>query len=115
MILVGWHFEYMRTLLNLGNSPTFVDLGPAPRVNWSTQKNSVFRLGFSQEDVMKSPQSKLSRRSFLLALGAGGATATAALVGKDGTQSSTSADAQREAKGYRLTEHVQKYYRTTKV
>ena len=64
---------------------------------------------------MKSPQRKLSRRSFLLAVGAGGASATVALVSKDGTQSSKSAAVTREAKGYRLTEHVQKYYNTTKV
>lgn len=64
---------------------------------------------------MKSPQRKLSRRGFLFALGAGGASATVALVGKDAAQSSKSAGATGESKGYRLTEHVQKYYNTTKV
>jgi hypothetical protein len=64
---------------------------------------------------MKNPQRRLSRRSFLLAVGAGGATATVALVGKDATQPSTGAGSTRDSKGYRLTEHVQKYYRTTKV
>ena len=64
---------------------------------------------------MKIPQRKLSRRSFLFAVGAGGATATAALVGRDAAQSSGGAGATGESKGYRLTEHVRKYYRTTKV
>jgi hypothetical protein len=64
---------------------------------------------------MKSPQRKLSRRGFLLAVGAGGASATVALVSKDGAQSSKSAGVTGESKGYRLTEHVQNYYRTTKV
>lgn len=64
---------------------------------------------------MKTPQRKLSRRGFLLALGAGGATATAALVGRDAGQSSKNKGVTGESRGYRLTEHVQKYYRTTKV
>ena len=64
---------------------------------------------------MKSPHSKLTRRSFLLAVGAGGATATAALVGKQATQPSKSPEATGESRGYRLTEHVKKYYETTKV
>ena len=64
---------------------------------------------------MKSPQSKLSRRNFLLAAGAGGASAAVALVtSKNGTpvkKEKTSSDAQ----GYRLTEHIRNYYRTAKV
>ena len=64
---------------------------------------------------MKSPQRKLSRRSFLLAAGAGSVAATVALVAKDGDKSSKSAGAVSESKGYRLTEHVQKYYDTAKV
>ena len=64
---------------------------------------------------MKSPQRKLSRRSFMLAVGAGTATATVALVGKDAAQPATSAETKSESRGYRLTEHVKKYYETTKV
>lgn len=64
---------------------------------------------------MKNPQRKLSRRSFLLAMGAGGAAATAALVSKDGEKPGKKAEAVSGSKGYRLTEHVQKYYRTAKV
>ena len=64
---------------------------------------------------MKSPQSKLSRRNFLLAVGAGGASATVALVAnKNGApvkEEKTSGNAQ----GYRLTEHIRNYYRTAKV
>jgi hypothetical protein len=64
---------------------------------------------------MKNPRRRLSRRSFLLALGAGGAAATAALVSRDGEKPATKAEAVSGSKGYRLTEHVQKYYRTAKV
>lgn len=65
---------------------------------------------------MKSPQSKLSRRNFLFAVGAGSAVAGAALVAGHGTDT----DPQNvkkiaDSKGYRLTAHVQNYYRTTKV
>ena len=64
---------------------------------------------------MKGSQSKLSRRNFLLAVGAGGAAATAALVAKSPPTQLKKKDAVSGAKGYHLTEHIQKYYRTTKV
>ena len=64
---------------------------------------------------MGQKKAVLSRRNFLLTVGAGGAYATVALVSKDGTQSSKRAGVTSESKGYRLTEHVQKYYNTTKV
>jgi len=65
---------------------------------------------------MKSPRSKLSRRNFLLAVGAGSAVATAALV----TQKSSEVQPQDQGKvadpkGYRLTQHIRNYYRTAKV
>ena len=65
---------------------------------------------------MKSPKSKLSRRNFLLAVSAGGVAATAAIV----THQNQDAQAGKQAagsdsKGYRLTEHIQNYYRTAKV
>ena len=65
---------------------------------------------------MKSPQSKLSRRNFLLAAGAGSAAAAAALV----TQKSSEVQTQDQGKvadmkGYRLTQHIRNYYRTAKV
>jgi len=64
---------------------------------------------------MKSSQSRLSRRNFLLAVGAGG-VATAAVVATKGPQAQPKkAEAVTGSKGYQLTEHVRKYYDTTKV
>jgi hypothetical protein len=64
---------------------------------------------------MKNPNRKLSRRGFLLAVGAGGATATVALVAKQPDTAKKTAGAVSTGKGYQLTEHVQKYYRSAKV
>lgn len=66
---------------------------------------------------MKAVSRKLSRRSFLLAVGAGGAASAAALLA---TRSSTqpapaSGKGKRATRGYRASEHVNTYYRTTKV
>lgn len=64
---------------------------------------------------MKTSQSKLSRRNFLLAVGAGGA-ATATAVATRAPQSQTKkAEVVGGSKGYQLTEHVRRYYETTKV
>ena len=64
---------------------------------------------------MKSSQSRLSRRNFLLAVGAGG-VATAAVVATKGPRAQPKkAEAVTGSKGYQLTEHVRKYYDTTKV
>jgi hypothetical protein len=65
---------------------------------------------------MKSPQSKLSRRNFLLAAGAGSVVGTAALVANQGREvQPKKQEKAADSKGYRLTEHIQNYYRTTKV
>lgn len=64
---------------------------------------------------MKRSDRKLSRRNFLVALGAGGASATVALVGKEREQATAGSGKPETARGYRLTEHVQNYYRTLKV
>lgn len=64
---------------------------------------------------MKGTQSKLSRRNFLLAVGAGGAAATAALVAKGRQAQPKKDEAVGGSKGYHLTEHIRNYYRTTKV
>ena len=65
---------------------------------------------------MKSPDRKLSRRNFLLAAGAGGIAATAAVVVGTGSQGAPKkAEAVSGSKGYHVTEHVRKYYNTTKV
>jgi len=64
---------------------------------------------------MKS--SKLNRRQFLLAAGAGSATAAGALIaGKNAQQAATpaaAAPAEPAAKGYHVSEHIEKYYKTT--
>ena len=56
------------------------------------------------------------RRGFLLALGVGGAGAAAlaarALPGVAGQDDSAGTD---DSKGYQVTEHVQRYYRTAKI
>jgi len=65
---------------------------------------------------MKSPDRKLSRRNFLLAAGAGSVAATAAVVSAKGTQGQLKkAEAVSGSKGYHVTEHIRKYYNTTKV
>ncbi len=65
---------------------------------------------------MKTSQPKLSRRKFLLAAGAGGAAASVALVaGNNPQKPAEPGPAAREGKGYRVTEHIQNYYRTAKV
>ena len=56
------------------------------------------------------------RRGFLLALGAGGAGA-AALVARSLTGVAPQADSAAPAddsKGYRVTDHIKRYYRTAK-
>ncbi len=65
---------------------------------------------------MKSPKSKLSRRNFLLAVSASGVAATAAIVTQRNPDAQPDAQAKSPAsKSYRLTEHIQNYYRTAKV
>ncbi|HXU42003.1 MAG TPA: twin-arginine translocation signal domain-containing protein [Burkholderiales bacterium] len=66
---------------------------------------------------MTEKKAKLSRRNFLLAVGAGGAATAAAIVATKSTNSSavqTSKD-KRATTGYHASEHVNNYYRTTKV
>jgi len=65
---------------------------------------------------MNRPERKLSRRNFLLAAGAGGVAATAAVVAGKGAQGEPKkAEVVSGSKGYHVTEHVRKYYNTTKV
>jgi shikimate 5-dehydrogenase len=65
---------------------------------------------------MSERSKKLSRRNFLLTLGAGGAATAAAIVAKQ-PQTTPAADAKdkRATRGYHVTEHINDYYRTTKV
>jgi shikimate 5-dehydrogenase len=66
---------------------------------------------------MTERTTKLSRRNFLLTLGAGGAATAAAVVATKApstTPTSASKD-KRATRGYQASEHVNNYYRTTKV
>jgi hypothetical protein len=58
-----------------------------------------------------------TRRNFLLAAGMGSAAAAAAVVtaGKAPPAKARADLAAAEPSGYRSTEHIQKYYKTTKV
>ena len=59
---------------------------------------------------------RLSRRNFLLAVGAGGAATAAAIVAKNpAPAASANQKDKRATRGYQSSEHVNNYYRTTKV
>ena len=60
---------------------------------------------------------RLSRRNFLLAVGAGGAASAAALVAhnKSGETQPATGSGKRATRGYKVSEHINNYYRTTKV
>ena len=65
---------------------------------------------------MKTAKAKLSRRHFLLSVGAGTAASAAAIVATKPTSDATPSEKSPESKkGYQLTEHVRNYYRTAKV
>ncbi len=66
---------------------------------------------------MSESKTKLSRRNFLFALGAGGAARAAALVAKTAPQAAPAATGndKKKTKGYQASEHVRNYYRTTQV
>ena len=65
-----------------------------------------------------APQTRLQRRHFLVALGAGGAGA-AIVAARALSGGSVAPDAARapspEGKGYAVTDHVRRYYRTAKI
>ncbi|HVJ12152.1 MAG TPA: twin-arginine translocation signal domain-containing protein [Burkholderiales bacterium] len=64
---------------------------------------------------MTEKKAKLSRRNFLLTVGAGGAATAAAIVTSKGKPAAESGKGKRATSGYLATEHVNNYYRTTKV
>ena len=65
---------------------------------------------------MSAKKTVLSRRNFLLTLGAGGAATAAAIVGKNASAPATSGSKDKRAtRGYHASEHINNYYRTTKV
>jgi hypothetical protein len=60
--------------------------------------------------------SKLNRRRFLTAMGIGSAAAAAAVATRQGGEASKQKSATApQGKGYQLTDHVRRYYETTKV
>ena len=63
---------------------------------------------------MKTSASGLSRRKFLMVAGAGGVATAAAVTTKAPPTQQKKAEAVSGSRGYQLTEHVRKYYETTK-
>jgi shikimate 5-dehydrogenase len=64
---------------------------------------------------MSERAKRLSRRNFLLTVGAGGAATAAAIAVKNAPSSKTPDNNKRATRGYQASEHVNNYYRTTKV
>jgi len=64
---------------------------------------------------MSERAKRLSRRNFLLAASAGGVATAAAIVAKNSSSPQTTDKSKRETRGYHASEHVNNYYRTTKV
>lgn len=66
---------------------------------------------------MSGKKTNLKRRNFLLTVGLGGAGAAAGAIGGKSMLARTDEAAGKEssASGYRLSAHVQNYYRTTRV
>ena len=64
---------------------------------------------------MKTSAPRLSRRNFLAAVSTAGVAGAAAVVAGKRQGQPKNAEAPTSGKGYQLTEHVRKYYETTKV
>jgi hypothetical protein len=66
---------------------------------------------------MNDRPKRLSRRNFLLAVGVGGAATAAAVVATKSAPVPTDLDKndKRATRGYQASEHINNYYRTTKV
>ena len=65
---------------------------------------------------MTEKKARLSRRNFLLTMGAGGAATAAAIVAKNSAPAPTpSGKDKRATRGYQASAHVNNYYRTAKV
>lgn len=66
---------------------------------------------------MSRGKTGLSRRNFLVAIGAGGAASAAAMVAKTTPQAqpAVAADNKKKTRGYQASAHVRNYYRTAKV
>ena len=64
---------------------------------------------------MNQSKSILSRRRFLLTVGAGGVATAAATVATKPTQPAAREKDKRATAGYTESAHIRNYYRTTKV
>jgi hypothetical protein len=66
---------------------------------------------------MSDRSKRLSRRNFLLTVSAGGAATAAAVVATKApsTKPTPATNDKRATRGYQQSEHVNNYYRTTKV
>ena len=64
---------------------------------------------------MSQKKAVLSRRNFLLTVGAGGAATAAAIVGTKASAPATHKADKRATEGYKVSEHINNYYRTTKI
>lgn len=65
---------------------------------------------------MSERKQRLSRRNFLLTLGAGGTAAAVSLVAKNSPPAAPAHDRSRRGTGgYQESAHVRNYYRTAKV
>ena len=70
----------------------------------------------SRRHAVTEKKARLSRRNFLLTLGAGGAATAAAIATKGASPSATPTSKDKRAtRGYQASAHVNNYYRTTKV
>ena len=65
---------------------------------------------------MSERTKRLTRRNFLLTLGAGSAATAAAIVARKSPSTKAPASGDKRAtRGYQASAHVSNYYRTTKV
>ena len=69
-----------------------------------------------KEAGMSQKKTILSRRNFLITMGAGGAATAAAIVAKNApAPAAAGSKDKRVTSGYKVSEHINNYYRTTKV
>jgi hypothetical protein len=71
----------------------------------------------NEEAAMSERSRRLSRRHFLVSIGAGSAATAAAVVVKNSPSAPqvTTDAGKRATRGYQASEHVNNYYRTTTV
>lgn len=64
---------------------------------------------------MSQKKAVLSRRNFLLTVGAGGVASAATIVGSNASAPAAGKKDKRATEGYKVSAHINNYYRTTKV